>query len=193
MGLFSKRNAEPIVYPAVDRTVHVPASRDAVVAHLTAYSGLWSPKRAEQHEVVLGTVGEWTAIRLPGAVHPWQLHNLAFWMLDCPGRDESNAVIAASAASPDYPGYRLIRDPDVGDALCGWDDDGQGWTVQVPLNQIVRGEDVPVPRAVSVPTGHQDWRSVPVLLEDPGRGMNERNGANATSRSSLDRPDVFTY
>ena len=193
MGLFSKRNAEPIEYPAVDRIVHVPASRDAVAAHLTAYSGLWSPKRAERHEVVVGAVGGWTAIRLPGAVHPWQLHNLAYWMLDCPGRDESNAVIAESAASPDHPGYRLVRDPEVGDALCGWDDDGHGWTVQVPGNRVVRGEDVPVPRALSVPSGHQDWRSVPVLLEDPGRGMNELNESNAASRSSLDRPDVFTY
>ena len=177
----------------MDRTVHVPASRDAVVAHLTGYSGLWSPKRAEQHEAVVGAVGGWTAIRLPGTVHPWQLHNLAYWMLDCPGRDESNAVIAESAASPDRPGYRLVRDPEVGDALCGWDDDGQGWTVQVPGNRIVRGEDVPVPRALSVPSGHRDWRSVPVLLEDPGWGMNELNESNATSRSSLDRPDVFTY
>ena len=193
MGLFSKRVTEPIVYPAVDRVVHVPASGDAVAAHLAAYSELWSPKRAERHEVSVGVVGGRTAIRLPGSVHPWQLHNLAFWMLDCPGRDDAHAVIAESAAGADHPGYRLVRDPEVGDALCGWDDDGQGWTVQVPQNQIVRGEDVPVPRALSVPSGHQDWRPVAVLLEDPGRGMNERNESNATSRNSLERSFTFEF
>jgi hypothetical protein len=193
MGLFSKRSNEPIVYPAVDRTVHVPASRDAVAAHLVAYSDLWSPKRAEQHEVSVGEVGGWTAIRLPGAVHPWQLHNLAFWMLDCPGGDDTCAVIAESGATVDHPGYRLVRDPEVGDALCGWDEHGVGWTVQVPLNRIVRGEDVPVPRALSVPSGHHDWRRVQVLLEDPGRGMNERNQSNAKNRRTLRESDSFVY
>ena len=193
MGLFSKSDAEPLTYPPVDRTVHVPARRDAVVAHLTAYSRLWSPKRAEQHGLLVGAVGGWTAIRLPAAVHPWQLHNLAYWMLDCPGRDVSYAVIAESAASPDHPAYRLVRDPEVGDALCGWGRDGQGWTVQVPLNRIVRGERVPVPPADSVPTGHHDWRAVPVMLEDPGPGMNEHNESNAKNRKALVRSDVFAY
>jgi hypothetical protein len=193
MGLFSKRNTEPIVYPAVDRTIHVPASRDAVAAHLAVYSELWSPKRAERHEVSVGAVGGWTAIRLPGAVHPWQLHNLAFWMLDCPGRDASNEVIAESAASPDHPGYRLVRDPEVHDALCGWDDRGEGWTVQVPLNRIVRGEAVPVPRALSVPSGHGDWRPVTMMLEDPGRGVNERNEPNVENRRAFDEPYVYIH
>lgn len=193
MGLFSKRKDEPIVYPAVDRTVHVAADRDAVVAHLAAYSELWSPKRAREHEVSVGVVGGWTAIRLPAEVHPWQLHNLAFWMLDCPGRDDSHHVIAESGAGPDHGAYRLVRDPEVPDALSGWDDRGEGWTVQVPLNRIVRGEDVPVPQALSVPSGHQDWRSVPVLLEDPGRGMNERNESNAKNRASLDQPYLYIH
>lgn len=89
MGLCSKSDAEPLTYPPVDRTVHVPARCDAAVAHLTAYSRLWSPKQAEQCELLLGAVGSWTAIRLPAAVHPWQLHHLAYWILDCPGRDVS--------------------------------------------------------------------------------------------------------
>jgi hypothetical protein len=185
MGLFSKRDAGPIDYPVVPRTVHVPARRDAVVAHLTAYSGLWSPKRAEQHEVLIGEVGGWTAIQLPDAVHPWQLHNLAFWMLDCPGLDELGALVAESAAGPDHPRYLLVRDPEVDDALCGWDERGDGWTVYVPSNDIVRGEDVPVPQVFSVPSGHHDWHRVPVLLEDPGRGMNERNESNVKNRRSL--------
>lgn len=186
MGLFSKRKAEPLVYPEAERVVHVPAGRDVVVAHLDAYSELWSPKHAERCELSVGVAGGWTAIRLPGAVHPWQLHNLAFWMLDCPGRKDAHEVIAVSAASRDHPGYRLVCDPDVADALCGWDDVGQGWTVQVPGNRIVRGEDVPVPRALSVPSGHREWRPVWALLEDPGRGMNERNESNVKNRRSLD-------
>ena len=201
MGLFSKRTVAPIEYPMVDRTVHVPAPREAVVAHLTAYADLWSPKRAEQHEVMVGVSGGWTAIRLPSDVHPWQLHNLAYWMLDCPGSESGGdgadvvvrSVIAESAASPDHPGYRLVRDPDVADALCGWDDTGDGWTVGVPSNDVVRGEDVPVPRALTAPSGHRDWQPGAVLLEDPGRGMNECNEPNVKNRSALDRRHTFIY
>ncbi len=193
MGLFSKRNAEPLQYQAADRVIHVPASRDAVVAHLAGYSGLWSPKRAEEHELSIGEVGGWTAIRLPQVLHPWQLHNLAFWMLDCPGVEDQTQVIAASSATPDHPAYRLVRDPDVPDALCGWDEAGVGWTVHVPDNDIVRGEDVPVAHALTIPSGHLDWRSVPVLLEDPGRGMNERNESNAKSRHALRDSIQFVF
>lgn len=193
MGLFSKRKAEPLVYAEVERTVHVPAGFDDVAAHLAAYSELWSPKHAQQHEVSVGVAGGWTAIRLPAAVHPWQLHNLAYWMLDCPGVDAAHDVLAESAAGPDHPGYRLVRDPDIADALSGWDDAGTGWTVRIPLNQIVRGDDVPVSRAITTPSGYQDWRAVPVLLEDPGRGMNERNESTHPSRASLARADIGVY
>ena len=191
MGLFSKRVVEPLVYPAVARTVHVEAPREEVIAHLDEYSQLWSPKRATEHEVTVGAVGGWTAIRLPEEVHPWQLHNLAFWMLDCPGA--GGGMFAESAASPDHPAYRLVRDPDLGDVLCGWDEQGTGWTVHVPGNDIVRGEDVPFPQAMVVPSGYQDWAPVTVLLEDPGPGMNEHNESTAKSRKHLvDRTD-FVY
>lgn len=193
MGLFSKRSTEPLLYEAVARSVHVPASRDDVLSHLASYSELWSPKRAEPHDVQVGEVAGWSAIRLPETVHPWQLHNLAFWMLDCPGLRDGSDVIAESAASRDHPGYRLVRDADVNDALCGWDDQGQGWTVQVPANDIVRGENVPAPRAVAVPSGYQEWRSVSVLLEDPGPGMNEHNESTFKSRRSLDERYPFVY
>lgn len=192
MGLFSKKPVEPLVYPSVERAVHVAATRDAVVAHLGEYSSLWSPKRAEAHEVLVGAAGEWCAIRLPAAVHPWQLHNLAYWMLDCPGANDQ--VIAMSGPAPTHVGYRLVRDPEVPDAMCGWDDGGSGWTVYVPSNDIVRGEDVPVVRAVSVPSGHQDWQPVEVLLEDPGRGMNEGNESNSKSRRHLrQRGDSYAF
>lgn len=197
MGLFSKRNVEPLAYPPVARTVHVEAGLADVAAHLGAYSQLWS-KRADQHEVQVGEVGGWTAIRLPDSVHPWQLHNLAFWMLDCPGigGDEAGAfagVIAESAASPDHAAYRLVRDPEIGDALCGWDEQGAGWTVHVPGNDMVRGEGVPVPRSFIVPSGYDGWQSITVSLEDPGRGMNEHNESTAASRTSLANRPNFMY
>ena len=191
MGLFTKRVTEPLVYPAVARTVHVEASREDVIAHLGAYSELWSPKRATEHEVMIGRVSGWTAIRLPEEVHPWQLHNLAFWMLDCP--DAGDGMIAESGASADHLPYRLVRDPELGDVLCGWDDQGVGWTVHVPGNDIVRGEDVPVPQAMAMPSGYQEWAPVTVLLEDPGRGMNERNESTAKSRKLLVDRNNFIY
>ncbi len=204
MGIFSKRVVEPLVHPEVARIVHVRARATDVIAHLDVYSGLWSRRRAEEHQVEIGEVDGWTAIRLPRSVHPWQLHNMAFWMLDCPATDharppadstslDSSEVIAESAASPDHAGYRLVRDPAVDDALCGWDDDGVGWTVHVPGNDVVRGEDVPVPRSLPVPSGHRDWRWIGVLLEDPGRGMNERNEPTMPTRARLTERTTFIY
>lgn len=188
MGLFSKRQPDPIAHPPVARTVHVHAALDAVIAHLAAYGELWSPKWASEHELFVAEVGGWTAIRLPDEVHPWQLHNLAYWMLDCAELgDEPTAVIAVSGPGPDHPGYRLVRDPKLPDALCGWDDEGDGWTVRVPGNDVVRPEDVPVPRSQAVPSGHRSWHPVRVMLEDPGPGMNERNAPTAKSRRHLER------
>ena len=118
MGLFSKKQQEPLTYAEVERTVHVPARLGDVVAHLAAYGELWSRKRAEPHEVMVAEVGGWTAVRLPEAVHPWQLHNLGYWMLDCPNSVEG--LVCESGAGPGHAGYRLVRDPEVADALCGW-------------------------------------------------------------------------
>ncbi len=192
MGLFSKRTAETLRYPEVARVVHVRADGTDVVAHLGAYSELWSPKRADEHQAQVGEIAGWTAIRLPQPVHPWQLHNLAFWMLDCPGTGDSG-VIAESETSPDHAAYRLVRDPEINDALCGWDDGGAGWTVHVPGNDIVRGDDVPVSASFAMPSGHQNWRPVTVLLEDPGRGMNERNEATVATRKRLIDRGNFVY
>ena len=180
MGLFSRRKT--VAHPPVERIVYARATEAAVLAHLRAYS---APSFAPRHEHSLrvAVAGEWTALRLPDAVHPWQLHNLAFWMLDCDGVDRH--VIAWSAASPHHPGYRLVHDPDVPDAICGWDDAGDGWTVQGPANDIVRPEPVPVPRALSYPSGFHTWREVTVRLEDPGSGSNPTNRATSPSRKHL--------
>jgi len=196
MGLFSKKSTPPITHAPVQRVVYVRAGEAAVTGHLDAYSSLFPPKRADEHDLQIATSGEWTAIRLPDAIHPWQLHNLAYWMLDCEhaGTEPNADMIAVSAAGPAHPGYRLVRDDDVPDSLCGWDDDGRGWTVHVPGNDIVRPEDVPVSRALTTPAGFHEWRTVSVRLEDPGADMNPSNEATVKSRRHLrDRRDVFVY
>lgn len=193
MGIFSKRQVpKPIVHASVERTVLVRASGDAVAAHLADHSSLFSPKRSSEHTVKVAASGEWTAIRLPDAVHPWQLHNLAFWMLDCEGADQQ--AIACSGPAPTYPGYRLVGDPEIADVLCGWDDNGNGWSVLVPSNDIVRPEAVPVPQALTVPSGFHDWRDVSVRLEDPGPDMNPTNESTVPNRRELGAiNDVFAW
>jgi hypothetical protein len=196
MGLFSKKKAEPVVHPQVQREVFVQATEPAVRVKLDEYSSLFSPKRTVEHDLQLSVSGGWVAVRLPDAVHPWQLHNLAYWLLDCDRPDAaagaSAEVIAVSGAGLGHAGYRLVRDDEVPDALCGWDDDGNGWTVQVPGNDIVRPEDVPVSRSLSVPSGFHTWHTVSVRLEDPGSDMNPTNEQTFKSRKQLrDRHHLF--
>lgn len=183
MAIFSKKPKVPVVHAPVERTVLVRATRESVIAHLDTYSSLFSPKHSAAHRVDVATSADWMAVRLPLDVHPWQLHNLAYWMLDCDGADQQ--VFAVSAAGPDHPGYRLVRDPDMPDALCGWDDEGGGWTVNVPSNDIVRADDVPVARAMTCPSGFHEWTAVDVRFEDPGHAMNPRNEATTKSRKRL--------
>ncbi len=183
MKLFSKQPVEPVAHPPVERCAYVRAAELIVLAHLDEYSSLFSPKRSEQHQIQVAASGDWTAIRLPDAVHPWQLHNLAFWMLDCPTADQQ--VIAVSAAAATHSAYWLVRDPEVPDALCGWDDDGNGWTVDVPGNDIVRPQPVPVPHAIARPEGFHNWRDLTVRLEDPGAEMNPTNDATFLARKRL--------
>ena len=170
----------------------VRAASAAVSAHIDDYATLFSPKRAVEHTVRLACSGDWTAIRLPDAVHPWQLHNLTFWMLDCEGADQR--AIALSGPAPTHAGYRLVRDPEISDVLCGWDDNGWGWSVLVPSNDIVRPEAVPVPQALTVPTGFRNWHDITVRLEDPGHDMNPKNEPTVKDRCQLaDVTDVFAW
>lgn len=189
MGLFSKKKSEPIVHPAVHREIFVRAEEQAVRTKLDEYSSLFSPKRTVEHDLQLSVSGGWVAVQLPDAVHPWQLHNLAYWLLDCDHPESTDGVsaevIAVSEAAPTHPGYRLVRDDEVPDALCGWDDAGDGWTVQVPGNDIVTPEDVPVARSLTVPSGFHTWYTVGVRLEDPGHDMNPANESTFPSRKRL--------
>lgn len=77
--------------------------------------------------------------------------------------------------------------------MCGWDYGGQGWTVVVPTNAVVRDDDVPVSRSVACPTGFSGWSDVEVRLEDPGADMNPANLATVCSRSVVgNRFDIYT-
>lgn len=64
------------------------------------------------------------AVRLPGRVHPWQLHNLAVWLLEVPG--VGNLLIAESAAGAMSHRYWPVPDAKVAEWLCGWDEGGTG-------------------------------------------------------------------
>lgn len=185
MPLFSRKKPEPVAHPAVARTIYVRAAASAVAPVLAGYSALSSPKRAMEQALSLGEAGGWTAVRLPDRVHPWQLHNLALWLLDVPG--VAQKVIAESAAGPSFRAYRLMPDPKVGEWLCGWDDAGEGWTVNVPNNEIARPDAVPVDTAVAVPSGFGGWSIVNVRLEDPGSEMNPGLEATVSTRTDLAR------
>ena len=188
MGLFSRKHAEPLVHPQVDRVAYVHATAADVGAHLAEYASLF-PGNVE-HVALLASSGAWTALRFPEVMHPWAFHNLAFWLLDTPGA--ANRVIAVSGPAPSHPAYRLVRDPELPDCLCGWDVGGAGWTVSVPANDIVRGEDPPVPRAVTVPEGFVEWHPVTIAFEDPARDQNPFNQVTRKRRSAL-RTDSFSY
>lgn len=185
MGLFSKRSprpAEQVSHRAVARFVHVRAGTAEVVEHLARYAELTSPRHGRDEVLQLSSDGEWTTVRLPDTVHPWQLHNLATWMIDCAG---ATAVVAESAAGPDHPAYRLVPDPEIADSLCGWDADGAGWTVHAPANDVVRPEPVPVVERIEAPIASGPWRPVVVRLEDPGHALNPTNAATFASRARL--------
>lgn len=185
MGLFTKKARERRVHPVVPRRIHVAAPLDAVVAHLDRYSRLHSPKRATEVRLDVGTASDaTTVVRLPEAIHPWLFHNVAFWLLDTPGQQ---LVTAVSAAGPTHGGYWLVRDPDLMDCMCGLDDAGHGWTVDVVMNEIARPDAVPVP-AMPVPVDDAAHTVTVVMLgEDPGGDMNPENLVTEPTREKLER------
>lgn len=185
MGLFGRKQREPLVHPTVRRRIHIAAPLDAVVAQLDAYSQLHSPKHATELPLQVGTASDHsTVVRLPDTIHPWLFHNVAYWLLDTPGQQ---FVAAVSGPAPAHPGYVLVRDPHMGDCLCGTDDRGDGWTVNVPTNEIARPDDVPVP-AIAAPTDDvMETIVVAVLGEDPGHSMNPENAATDPTRKRLDQ------
>lgn len=185
MGLFNKKKREPRVHPAVTRRIHVAAPVDDVVAQLDRYSQLHSPKHASELTLHVGTASDGsTVVRLPETLHPWLFHNVAFWLLDTPGQQ---FVAAVSAAGPAHPAYWLVRDPEMMDCLCGLGEGGDGWTVNVPMNEIARPDDVPVP-AMSIPVDDaMQTIAVTMLAEDPGHDLNPDNEATEPTRKKLEQ------
>ena len=183
MGLFSKKQREPLEHPEVVRSIEVPAGEADVVRQLNAYSGLHSPKHAREIVVRVGEQMGVVHVELPLRMHPWTFHNLAFWLLDTP--NARDGLVLRSASDGTNPAYSLVRDPDMGDCMCGVDADGTGWTVHVPGNEVTKGEPVPAtaaPPSMSMPA---TWTEVTVLVEDPQHDLNPRNEATAKSRSGL--------
>lgn len=169
----------------MERTIYVAAGVAAVVPALESYSSISSPRHAGEESLRVAEGTGWTAVRLPDRVHPWQLHNLAVWLLDVPGVGKQ--VVAESAASAMNRRYSLVPDPKVAEWLCGWDEAGDGWTVNVPNNEIARPDVAPVSTSIAAPGGFSGWRTIIVRMEDPGREMNPALEATVKTRRDLAR------
>ena len=194
MGLFNKKKREPRVHPIVPRRVHVAAPIESVIAQLGEYSKLHSPKHAAELQLHVGMASDGTAVvRLPDDIHPWLFHNVAYWLLDTPGQQ---FVAAVSGASEAHPAYWLVRDPEMMDCMCGLDDNGDGWTVHVPGNEIARPDAIPVP-SMPVPVDDAVEMTVVMMLgEDPGHDMSPDNEAVEPSRKKLEqrhRHGVYSF
>jgi hypothetical protein len=189
MGLFSRKPKEPIVHPAVERTIHVEVDRAAVPPHLDGYWEIMG-RRARELEVGIASSRSWVRLTLPRAgVHPWEAHNLAYWLL------ELGTVVVVVGPSPDRPGYHLLRADDPNDLLEGWTDDGEPVTVHVPGNDVVRPDPevagiarsaAAALRDVGVPhDGWADHGTILVFSEDPGHDLNPAMAATRRSRAAL--------
>ena len=197
MGLFSRRAKEPVAHPRVKRTVHVMANREAVNGHLDGYAKVMG-RHARDLDVDVWSSGDWLRLDLPAdGVHPWELHNLAYWLL------ELGDVVAVSGPSPQLHGYHLTRADDPNDLLVGWTDASEPMTVHVPGNDIVRPDpEVPAPArttrdalgAAGIPqAGWVEVGGIVVRSEDPGHDLNPSMAATKRSRKDL-RPihiDMF--
>jgi hypothetical protein len=191
MGLFSKKDRTPVVHPEVHRTIAVPARLDAVVEQLRSYSALHSPKHASLHRLLLSEDDGWTVVELPPAIHPWTFHNMGFWLLDTSGA--ADGTVIRSGATAAYAAYSLVRDPEVADCLCGIDENGEGWTVSVPTNRIVRPAPVPATARAVAMTPSASAHTIEVLAEDPGRDMNPTNAPTVATRKQLETVDDYGY
>lgn len=184
MGLFSKKKREPLVHPAVTRSIEVPATAADVRHQLDAYSALHSPRHGQQIVVRIGEgATDRTVVALPEQMHPWTFHNIGFWLLDTP--NAADGLVLRSGADGTNPPYSLVRDPEMSDCLCGVDSDGTGWTVHVPGNEIAKGEPVPGTAGPPSMTEPTCWTECNVLVEDPQHDLNPTNASTAKSRKGL--------
>lgn len=65
--------------------------------------------------------------------------------------------------------------------------------VQVLMNHIVKGDPVPVPAAVTLPSGLTAGSELSILIEDPGHDMNPRNEITMKDRARLRRMNSGTH
>ncbi|MCZ7525290.1 MAG: hypothetical protein M5U14_02200 [Acidimicrobiia bacterium] len=193
MGLFSRRREPPAPRPPVHRRLLVAAGPEAVESRLREYDGIAGPKVPEA-PLTARTAGGWTSLELPPDAHPWAFHNLAMWLLDLAD------VVAVSGSDGTRAGYWLVNDSH-SDWLSGYDDSGNPITVEVPTNEVVRGDalDHPartlrdvltehgVPSALHRDGGGDPTGIVAAKLEDPGRDCNPANEQTAKSRQHLER------
>ncbi|MEM9033035.1 MAG: hypothetical protein AAGA99_09090 [Actinomycetota bacterium] len=194
MGFFRRSKPEPIVHPAVARTIYVEADRAALTPHVEGYAGIMG-RRARTIEVDLRGSGPWIRLDLQvDGVHPWEFHNLAYWLL------EIGRVVAVSGPSPTHDGYHLVRADDANDLLEGWTDGGEPLAIHVPGNDVVRPDPaVPGPPQTAdevlevshVPElGWTDLGAIDVRTDDPGRNLNPTLAATKRRRADL-RPIYF--
>lgn len=183
MVLRKKRTPGPVAHPPVNRMVTVRAPEAVVRERLAAYGERWAPERSHDHRLGITSAYGWTGVRLPTTVHPWQLHSLATWLVGCRGCDR--LVMAISGPSDHHGGYVLVPDPEIPDALCGWDEYGEGWTVSVSLNRVARPEPVPVPPQRVLPLLPDPWKTVTVRLEEPGHSLHPTNAGGSFTRQQL--------
>ncbi|MEO1061653.1 MAG: hypothetical protein AAFZ07_09565 [Actinomycetota bacterium] len=177
------------MHPAVDRSIHVRAQDRAIDDQLGGYAEIMG-RRARALEVRRWTAGDWCRLDLPGdGVHPWELHNLAYWLL------EVGDVVVTSGPGPGFAAYHLVRADHPNDLLEGWTDTAEALTVHVPGNDVIRPDpDVPAPalttaqalRGAGVPTeGWIDRGVVAVMSEDPGHDLNPSMSATKPNRAAL--------
>ena len=197
MGLFSRRTKEPIVHPRVERTIYVETTARSLDDHLDGYAEIMG-RHARDLDVVVWSSGGWLRLDLPDqGVHPWELHNLAYWLL------ELGDVVVVSGPSPELHGYHLVRADDPNDLMEGWTDAGEPMTVHVPGNDVVRPDpEVAMPastrrdalQAAGVP--HDGWTEidrVTVRSEDPGHVLNPSMAATKPDRAALRRCHVDLF
>jgi hypothetical protein len=175
MGLFRRRQREPITHPPVERTIHLRSPVSALDAHLDRYAAAMG-RNARELPMTAAASGPWIRMTFPASgVHPWEAINLAYWLL------ELGEVMLVSGPSPTFPGHWLVRAPVTAALFEGWTDTGEPITIDVPSNRVVREDlDVSEPprstadrlRAARVPSG--GWIAINWLVvhsEDPGHDL----------------------
>lgn len=194
MGLFSRKPKEPVVHPTVERTIWLRADPIRLGPHLDEYAAIMG-KRARAIGVEAWRSGEWLRLSLPReGVHPWEHHNLAYWLL------ELGDVVVAAGETADFPAYSAERGPSPLDLFEGHTAAGEPVSFHVPTNKVVRSDsDVAVAKlgtaerlaSAGVPVdGWAPVGAVDVRSEDPQHDLGPRLDDVVANRAALRRFQV---